>query len=165
MPFPPYPPTDQALDNDLFYARSLIEATYPRVANSGDADAYAALYTQDAIWSPPDAPDRHGQSEIRFGYIAKNADINAMMHVDDVRIASTLAYVSALARVQVKHRAKGGNSTYFYRGLWLLRKEHGQWKIQRQIWTNKPAEPLADFFSQLTVQRQALSAQHQMLAG
>lgn len=127
-------------------ARHLVETVYPTVANSGDADAYAALYTPDALWSPPEAPDRRGPAGIRFGYIAKNADIDARMHVDDVRVMGEFAYVTALARVLILPRVGPGRITHFYRGTWLLRLESGVWKIHRQTWTPKPADQVRAVF-------------------
>jgi uncharacterized protein (TIGR02246 family) len=155
LPFPPYPPGDVAAIDDVRAARHLIEVTYPTVANSGDADAYAALYAPDALWSPPDALDRHGPAQIRFGYIAKNADIDALMHAEEVRVIADFAYVTAVARVHVVPRTSGLSTTHFYRGLWLLQRMAGVWKISRQIWTVKPAGSLAALFEHLASQRRA----------
>lgn len=134
------------MSEDLEVIKRLIEETYPNTANSGDADAYAALYTDNALWSPPSAPDRRGKANIRFGFIAKNSDINATMKVDGCEIIGDFGFVTAIARVKVMPRDGSESLLYFYRGLWHVRKISGDWKIDRQIWTEKPAYQLQPHF-------------------
>jgi uncharacterized protein (TIGR02246 family) len=145
LPAHPNDATD-TLEADLCAIRRLVEETYPQLANAGDADAYAALYTHDAVWSPPQAPDRYGPDQIRFAFVAKNARIQATMHVDDASVMGDRAFVTALARVHIYPKSGLRTVTDHYRGLWLMRREQGTWKIFRQIWTLKPVSEVARLF-------------------
>lgn len=134
------------MSNDIDAVKRLIEETYQNIANSGDPEAYVSLYTDDALWSPPSAPDRRGKANIKFGFIAKNSDISATMKVDDCEIIGDFGFVTAMARVKVMPRDGKEPILYFYRGLWHVRKISGNWKIDRQIWTEKPAYQFQSHF-------------------
>jgi uncharacterized protein (TIGR02246 family) len=138
------------VSNDIEAVTRLIEETYQNTANSGDAEAYASLYTENAIWSPPSAPDRRGKANIKFGFIVKNADISATMKVDDCEVIGDFAFVTAMARVKVMPRDGSESILYFYRGLWHVRKIAGSWKIDRQIWTEKPAHQFQPHFDSMS---------------
>jgi len=150
-----------ASERDREAIRSLIEKTYPELANAGDAEGYGELYTSDARWFPPHVPDRRGPAEIRFAFTAKNADIDARMHVDDLDVLGDIAHVSALARVLIRQRHTNATWEDSYRGFWLLRRQSGVWKIHRQIWTPKPEAEVRQVLGDST---SSLAAAHRRCA-
>ncbi|UCG87442.1 MAG: DUF4440 domain-containing protein [Gemmatimonadota bacterium] len=57
-------------DEDVAALRDLGTA-YTEAVLAGDADAVAALYTENAIEMPPDMPSREGRAAIRAAYAAE----------------------------------------------------------------------------------------------
>lgn len=127
--------------------KNFIQAIYPAAASSGNADTYAALYADDALWSPPNLPDRRGPGNIRFAYIARNTDIDVAMKVEDHAVAGDLGFVTGLVYVVERRRDGTPPVTYFFRAQWIFRKIRGIWKIARQIWNDKPAQLVAPLFA------------------
>jgi ketosteroid isomerase-like protein len=123
---------------DLQAIKAFIEETYPSRAMSGDSRLYASMYTPDALWCPPNHLDKRGPADIAAADDAKEADIEAIMRVEDHEVFGNAAFVTAKARVSVFPRSGAAGKTYFYRGFWLLQRSCGGWLIRLQIWNEKP---------------------------
>ncbi|WP_206957931.1 YybH family protein [Trinickia acidisoli] len=131
--------TDVESGTELEQIRRYIEQDYVAAANSNDAARYASLYTADALWSPPSAPDRRGPAAIRFAFIAKQADIHIKMNFQECGLFSVgFGFATALVQVHVAPFNQTPTEDLIYRALWHVRKEVGNWKICRQIFTEKP---------------------------
>ncbi|TKC86278.1 DUF4440 domain-containing protein [Trinickia terrae] len=136
---PPHNTRAAETDTELQDIRHFIEHDYVEAANSNSAARYASLYTADALWSPPRAPDRRGPAAIRFAFIAKQADIHIKMHFQECGLFSPgSGFATALVEVHVAPFNHEPGEDLVYRALWHLRKEDGTWKIGRQIFTEKP---------------------------
>lgn len=61
-------PAAGPLSGDDVAALQELGKSYARAVLAGDADAVAALYTDDAVEMPPGAPERVGREAIRAGY-------------------------------------------------------------------------------------------------
>lgn len=126
---------------DTQQIRQLLEETYPASVRSGDSAKYAGLYTEDALWMPPGAPDRQGRKGVVEGSTEnfQKFDMDPTLKTDEIALVnSDMAYV--LGKVEATISPKDGSDpmTVKMRVMWLLRREAGEWKIFRQLWNNKP---------------------------
>jgi len=129
-----------AASQDEAAIKMLIEKTYPINARSGNGDQYASMYTKDALWMPPKAPDRKGNSDIAKGFsdMVKNGYFDPTLKVMEINVINNdYAFVIGDAQVKITplNGKKAKNVTL--RVFWIMRKHSGQWKIHRQIWNPK----------------------------
>lgn len=125
---------------DELVIKKLIEETYPINARSGSGEQYSSMYTEDALWMPPKAPDRKGSSNIATGFSAmvKKGYFDPTLKVMEINIINDeYAFVIGNAQVVITplDSKKPKNATL--RVFWIVRKVSGQWKIYRQIWNPK----------------------------
>ena len=107
-------------------------------ATAGNVDAVMALYADDAVSMPPDAPARTGKEEIRAAFVAFLEDntVQLTSQVDEVRVSGDLAFLRVAYDETVTPKA-GGEPTQ-YHGKWLVimeRQPDGSWKSWREMWS------------------------------
>ena len=125
--------------SDRNQIQTIFEEIYPKNARSKDPQRYAAMFTQAAVQMPPDVPDRYGRADIAAGYAEQVADkdLDPTLTVEEIQVMDDHGYVTGIAMVTV-HPNDGSPSLQIkFRGLWLMKKEDGEWKIDRQIWNKK----------------------------
>lgn len=131
----------EVLHQDQQSIKKLIEETYPANVKASDGTGYANMFTKDALWMPPDAPDFRGVQEIadeitnRFQQFTITPTITA----EEIEvITNNFAYVVGKANAVLYPKDRSESMDLNFRPVWLLRKENGTWKIARQIWNTKP---------------------------
>jgi uncharacterized protein (TIGR02246 family) len=101
--------------------------------NAGDMERWLALWVDDGIQMPPDAPRRVGKAEIRRGMRSQFDlyDTTKMaVHMEEVRILGEWAYSHGSYELELV--PKVGGETKYYSGSFLdiLEKQvDGYWKI------------------------------------
>lgn len=126
--------------SDRNQIKKIFEEIYPKNARSKNPQDYAAMFTETALQMPPNVPDRHGRADIAAGYAAQvvDKDLDPTLTAEEIQVIEDFGYVTGIAMVAV-HPHDGGPSTQIrFRGLWLMKKDQGDWKIDRQIWNEKP---------------------------
>ena len=125
---------------DYAQIQTIFEETYPNNVRAKDPQAYAALFTKTAIQMPPDLPDHYGQVEIAAGYAQQIADkdLNPTLTVEEIQVTGDYAHAIGIAMIIVSPHDGSPAVQVKCRGLWLMKKEQGEWKIDRQIWNLKP---------------------------
>ncbi len=120
--------------------RKLFEEVYPSNVRSGDLCAYASVYTEDALWSPPGVPDRCGLTDIAEGFAAQIADqnIDPTFTAEEVEVIGDFGYVVGMSHAKVRPKDGSESKEVNFRAVWLMRKQQGTWRIARQIWNSKP---------------------------
>jgi ketosteroid isomerase-like protein len=120
--------------------RMLFEENYPDYIRSHDMSAYGEMYTEDALVMAPNVPDRCGISDIVEGFADSiaNEDIDASFVAEEIEVIGEFGYVIGIGIATVIPRDGSPAKQIKYRALWLVKKEYGQWKIDRNIWNNKP---------------------------
>ncbi len=111
---------------------------YDAAATAGNVDAVMALYADDAVSMPPDAPARTGKEEIRAAFVAvlEENTVQLTSQVDEVRVSGDLAFLRAAYDETVTPKA-GGEPTQLH-GKWLVileRQPDGSWKSWREMWS------------------------------
>jgi uncharacterized protein (TIGR02246 family) len=120
--------------------RRIFEDVYAHNVRSRDVQGYAEMYTEDALWMPPDGTDRCGIPEIVEGFemmISQQA-IDPTFTAEEIRVFDDLGYVIGYSIAIISPLDGSPSREVKYKALWLMKKEYGSWKIDRQIWNKQP---------------------------
>lgn len=109
-----------------------------RTALAGDAAAFAALYTEDAMLLPPDGAPVEGRAAIQelFGALTVTAFSSSLVEVEG---RDDLAYGRGIH--SWTFAAPGAAEPVSESGKWIAiwkRQADGSWLIWRDIWNNNP---------------------------
>lgn len=120
--------------------RVVFEEIYPNNVRSRDLESYGEMYTDDALWIPPNAPDRCGKEDIIEGFAntIANQDIDPIFTAEEIEVIGDFGYVLGTSIATIYPRDGSPSKVVRYRALWLMAKEGDEWKISRQIWNVKP---------------------------
>jgi uncharacterized protein (TIGR02246 family) len=126
--------------SDKEQIKIVFEQTYPDNVRSRDLAAYASMYTEDALWMAPNVPDRYGIPDIVEGFAdtIANQDIDPTFTAEEIEVMEDFGYVLGISIATVHPKDGSPSKPVKFRALWLMRKEQGMWKIDRQIWNTKP---------------------------
>ena len=127
-------------DYDQEEIRKIFEEVYAYNVRSHDPMGYANMYTEDALWMPPDATDRCGIPEIveGFGTMISEQTIEPTFTAEEIRVFDDLGYVIGYSIAIITPFDGSPSREVKYKALWIMKKEYGTWKIDRQIWNRKP---------------------------
>jgi uncharacterized protein (TIGR02246 family) len=113
--------------------------------NAGDGEGWAALFTQDGVQMPPNAPANVGIESIR-GFsqgLLSLFRVEFSLTVDEVRIAGDWAFERGAYRITLHPKAGGGamgdNGKYI---TIYERPAGGGWGVARDIWNSDNPPPL-----------------------
>ncbi len=100
-----------------------------------------ALYADDGVFMPGEAPIATGTQEIRASYthVFNTIQLSIQFQIDEIEIDGDLAYAKTASEGEVKVLAAGINAPEKNRELFVFQKANGAWKIARYMF-NK-AEP------------------------
>ncbi|WP_013334265.1 YybH family protein [Gloeothece verrucosa] len=133
------------MDSDKQAIQKVFEVDYPTYVRNKDRENYGTMYTENALWMPPNAPDRCGIPDILIGYDAaigvENKQIDPTFTAEEIHVIGDLGYVLGISNATITTTNPDGTSSIskvLYRALWLMKKEQDTWKIHRQIWNVKP---------------------------
>lgn len=120
--------------------QSMCEA-YAAAVSANDSEAYAKLFTADAIRIPPHSDPEYGPEQIRRG---EQADYDVARWsvrstpIDALEVSDGWVYGIARADVTTTAHADGATSSFEVRKTWLLqRTSDGEWLIARHMWNLK----------------------------
>ncbi len=135
------PPVDTAADMAAIHAAT---NAWVEAYNAGDADKIVALYADDAIMLPPDAPAASGHEAMK-AYLAadiaasKAAGVSFALDADTSGVSGDLAWHSGTFHVTGANGANLGTGKY----VEVSRKTNGKWLMIRDIWNNDAAAAAA----------------------
>ncbi|NET09750.1 MAG: SgcJ/EcaC family oxidoreductase [Symploca sp. SIO2B6] len=120
--------------------RRVFEETYADNIRTKNHQGYGDMYTEDALWMPPNASDRCGREDIleAFDAMVANQDIDPIFVADEIEVMGDVGYVIGISNATIYPSDGSGPKQAKFRALWLMKKDCGQWRISRQIWNNKP---------------------------
>ncbi|MCZ6899893.1 MAG: SgcJ/EcaC family oxidoreductase [Bacteroidetes bacterium] len=131
---------------DLTEEREAIEqvlGTYENALNNSDVEAAVALYTEDGVFMPTEAPTATGTEEIRASYthVFNAIQLSIKFQIDEIEVDGNLAFAKTGSEGEVKVLAADITAPEKNRELFVFQKVNGAWKIARYMF-NK-AEPAA----------------------
>ncbi|WP_414754665.1 YybH family protein [Anabaena sp. CCY 9910] len=126
--------------HDQDQIRRIFEEVYPDNVRSGDLSAYADMYTEDALWMPPNGLDRCGIPDILEGFADTIADkdIDPIFTAEEIEVKGDFGSVIGISLATISPKDGSPSTQVKYRALWLMKKDCDRWKISRQIWNVKP---------------------------
>ncbi|MEG4499834.1 SgcJ/EcaC family oxidoreductase [Microcoleus sp. F10-C6] len=128
------------MSNDKEKIREVFEEVYAANVRSRDLQGYAEMYTEAALWMPPDQSDRLGIPQIVEGFAAQiaNQDIDPIFVAEEIEVMGHFGYVIGISQATIHPHDGSPSKEVKFRALWLMKKEGDIWKIDRQIWNVKP---------------------------
>ena len=126
--------------NDRNEIRRVFEEVYAENVRSKNLEGYGNMYTEDALWMAPDAIDRCGRAEIVEGFAEQiaNQDIDPVFTADEIEVMGDFGYVMGISIATIYPHNGSSSKQIKFRALWLMKKVQDTWKIDRQIWNDKP---------------------------
>lgn len=120
--------------------RRVFEEVYTDNVRTKNLQGYGEMYTEDALWMAPDVQDRCGVEDIIEGFAqtVANQDIDPIFTADEIEVMGDFGYVIGISHAKIFPHDGSPPKTVKFRALWLMEKLNGKWKIDRQIWNNKP---------------------------
>ncbi|MDJ0898673.1 MAG: SgcJ/EcaC family oxidoreductase [Xenococcus sp. MO_188.B8] len=124
--------------------RKLFEEVYAENVRTKNLQGYGDMYTDSALWMAPNVPDRCGREDILEGFAQSiaNQDIDPIFTADEIKVMGDFGYVIGISIATIYPYDGSPSKRVKFRALWLMKKEPQQWKIDRQIWNNKPLSKL-----------------------
>ena len=140
----------QRAAEDTSADEAIIRASAPAFAkafNEGDADKLAAMYWEDAVLQPPNAPGATGRAAIRAFLAADSAATRGaglkivIAEAGAVDVSGNLAYEAGLFTVQDGAGATVDTGKY----VGVFEKRDGKWLYIRDTWnSDSPLPPAAE---------------------
>lgn len=116
-------------------------SSYAAVVNANDADAYRALFTEDAIRVPANSVVERGPEEIAASEGADYAEARwsvDLQAVDVVAVGDRHLFGLAHADASLEFYADGSTGAKDAVKGFLLEEHDGDWLISRYLWNVKP---------------------------
>ncbi len=118
--------------------KNAIEATlknYEAVLNASDVDGVLALYAEDGVFMPTEAPTAAGKEQVRAAYehVFGIIKLDIAFSVDEIVQSGDFAFARTVSRGEVTVLAEGITLPEENRELFVLKKEGDDWKIARYM--------------------------------
>jgi len=128
-------PTDSS-DNAVLEAGA---ALFMEAFNNEDADTLAALFSEDGVMLPPNAPAIFGRDAIRASNREAFEMVDHAIELEDleIKVEGDLGYKAGRYRVRSKENQLIDRGKY----IEIWRKIDGQWMIHRDIWNSSMPTP------------------------
>ncbi len=126
--------------SDRLKIQRIFEEIYADSVRTKNLQGYGNMYTEDALWMAPNVPDRCGREDIVAGFAEQiaNQDIDPIFTVDEIEVMGDFGYVIGISIATIYPYDGSPSKQVKFRALWLMKKVQDTWKIDRQIWNNKP---------------------------
>lgn len=102
---------------------------------AGDADALISLYADDPVLMPWGQPSVFGKDDIRPLYqsVLKEYSFQSDTRVMDVEASGDLGYFWSTYKLTATPKAGGAPFEEEGKSVFIVKREHGAWKISRLI--------------------------------
>ena len=115
--------------------------SYETALNANDIDAILDLYGEAPVFMPQHAPALVGREAVRAGYQQVFASIKLQIRFDihEVEVIGDWAWARTSSAGRTRLLAEDVEIAEGNNELFVLRREHGHWKIHRYLFaTNQP---------------------------
>ena len=130
-------------DSDL-EAIDEVRVAHVAALNAGDAQAWVAQFTDDAVQMPPNAPENVGRSKIASWSRAflDQFRVHFALAVDEVRVLGEWAFERGSYSISLTSKAGGQPMQDIGKYLTIYqRKPGGAWRMARDIWNSNNPPP------------------------
>jgi uncharacterized protein (TIGR02246 family) len=124
------------------------EDGFEAALRAGDADAMAAMYAENAVLMPPNAPAAKGKAAIRgywAGLLSTASKSDLRLTIDDVSVSGDTAVERGAWKVMVT--PKDGSADFNDGGSYVIvwQNRGGKWQAMSDIYNSeKPLPAIAD---------------------
>jgi len=124
-------------NSDEAKIRELISG-YQIALNNEEIEKISTLYSEQAIFMPPDVPAIKGVEEIvlTYEYLFSQFDFELDFDVKEVVIAENFAYVLSNSEGTITLESSGTEETSKNQEIFILIKEGDDWKISRYMFNS-----------------------------
>ena len=115
--------------------------SYETALNANDIDAILDLYGEAPVFIPQHAPALVGREAVRAGYQQVFASIKLQIRFDihEVEVIGDWAWARTSSAGRTRLLAEDVEIAEGNNELFVVRREHGHWKIHRYLFaTNQP---------------------------
>ena len=115
--------------------------TYETALNNNYIDTILGLYSREPVFMPQHAPALIGRDAVRAGYVQVFATIKLAIRFDihEIEEAGDWAWARTSSAGRTRILAAGVEVNEGNNELFVLRRESGEWKIHRYLFsTNQP---------------------------
>jgi uncharacterized protein (TIGR02246 family) len=122
-------------------AITAVNKKFEEAAIKKDAAAIAALYTEDAVVLPPDAPMARGKAAIQelWGAVIGGMGLKSVkLETVDMEVASDSACEVGQATLELAPEG-GATTTAKAKYVVVWKKTGDGWKLHRDIWNGTPS--------------------------
>ena len=121
----------------------LVDA-YVSASNAGDATALTALFTDDAVLMPGNAPTASGKEAIQAFYQSRFDQFTLELAASQAEAEGAGEWAFARGTYTIKLTPKAGGEPIEYSGKYMnisKRQADGSWKMARHIWNSDKPPP------------------------
>jgi len=110
---------------------------YEQSLNASDTESILKLYGKDPIFMPQHAPAQVGRDQVRAAYeqVSDTIKLNLKFTVYEIEAFGNLAYARTSSAGKITIRANDEIVNEDANELFIFRKEDGEWKIHRYIFS------------------------------
>ena len=124
--------------NDKDSIRAIL-TEYDQVCAVGDAAAYSAFFTDDAVFMPPNAPTIEGRPAIEDWANDTFEGVNIQLVSKEAEIEITGDWAIVRGTYSITYTPEAGGESREEVGKWLVimsRQPDGSWKYARTMWNS-----------------------------
>lgn len=115
--------------------------TYESALNGNDLERILALYGSEPVFMPQHAPALVGRDAVRAGYtqVFETLKLNIAFAIHEIEEAGDWAWARTSSAGRTRILAAGVEVTEGNNELFVFRREGGEWRIHRYLFsTNQP---------------------------
>ena len=109
--------------------------SYRDALNASDVNKVLALYANDGVFMPSNAPSAIGQEQVKVSYefVFSQIQLNIEFYIDEIVVNGDYAFARTISKGTTLIHASGQTVAEENRELFVLQKTNGQWKISRYM--------------------------------
>ena len=108
---------------------------YRDALNASSVDQVLPLYTQNGVFMPSGAPTAIGTDQVKGAYefVFRNIQLSIEFYIDEIEVSGNYAFARTTSKGSTLIHATGETVPEENRELFVLKKENGEWKIDRYM--------------------------------
>lgn len=109
--------------------------SYRDALNESSTSKALALYTENGVFMPSGAPTAIGQEQVKgaYDFVFSQIQLNIEFYIDEIEVIDDYAFARTTSKGTTLIHATGESVPEENRELFVLKKENGDWKIDRYI--------------------------------